>query len=228
MKKVDVNKLQKLMYEIHEVKQIQDRKNEIESWYREDSPNRNLITGLTSHDSYEKHLAKLRDLKNEREKLYSRIEEKSPLALALLLETILCYPDITIRGRITEKKRDSKIITKRDYKDSQTRKALKHYKKAIENIQKAVKRENKKLKEKGHSFYLYPINVTIHNPSNDIESIEHRPQERGVDLIKNLADILFPCFKTQTERAKTIKSILQIIYGVPESNIDQRNIAKYC
>jgi len=230
MKNVDIDKLQLLNYTFFEVKKIQDRKNEIESWYHKGFPNYNLIAGL---EFPEKHLTGLRNLKNEREKLYSKIEEKSPLVLALLLDAILYYPDIMSGKRLApcltiKKQSRDKITTERDYLDSERRQAAKHYNKAVKNIQRAVERENKKLKEKHHSFAINPISVKIHNPFDHIESIKHRPQERGIDLIKTLAEILSPCFETQAERSRIIAEVFQLVYGVPESNIDHRSIAKYC
>jgi len=213
------------MYSTHEVAQIQGRKNEIEAWYHEGFPNYNLIAGL---DSPEENLTELRNLKNEREKLYSKIEEKSPLALALFLDKILYYPDIIIRKRITKEKKDSKIIVERDYLDSQKRQAAKHYKEAIEKIQNAVDRENRKLREKHHSFALYPISVKIYNPYNEIESFTHRPPGKHVKLIKDLSNILSLYCEKQTDRASIIEDAFRSIYGIPEGNIDHRTIARQC
>lgn len=208
------------MYSIHEVTQIQDRKNEVEAWYHEGFPNYNLIAGL---DSPEEHLKELRNLKDEREKLYSKIEEKSQLVLALFLDTILYCPDFIIRKRITKKKRDDKIITERDYLDSERRKAAKRYKKAVDNILKVVERENRKL-----SAGINPITVKVHNPYNEIESFKHRPQERSIKFIKGLSNVLSLCFESQADRARIIEDVYKFVYGISKEDIYHKTIAKQC
>lgn len=215
MKNIDINKL-KL------------RKNEIEKWYHEGFPNYNLIAGL---DSQKERLTELRNLKCEREKLYDTIEAKSPLALTLFLDEILSYPDIVSGKRLkaifSGKKSKDKILAGRDYLDSEKRQAAKLYKKAIKNIQNAVDRENKKLKEKYSGFTINPINVKIHNPYG-IESVKGKPPEKSIQFIKTLSNILSPCFESQADRARIVAKVFQLIYGVPETHLDHKNIARQC
>jgi len=159
-------------------------------------------------------LEELRELKSDRDKVYSSIKDKVPAEDELtILNTILTgfnffnvYYDDANTGR-----------RRRLYRDAKTK------------IEEYVKKQNDKLISQDPHFKILPIRVEFIPHIDDQSHLikRSRPKDTKNDLIEMLSNVLEPYFPEVPARSHLISDILRSFYGRPSRETDPRSIRKH-
>ena len=213
---------------------VEGVKQSIESWYDKQSPNVSIVGGL-DYEVGLNRLAQLRVYKSNRTEKYNWFRERSTDSLKEFLSLILNNPDIICRSQITQKRLDSgKIVTIRDFQQT----AAPWYLSAEKAIRKVVEKQNNKLIKNQEiiGFQLPLVDVTINNPLSGVIRSSGRTKEISILFIKDLAQIIKPYLPlkkdrgefVKKDRGEFVKEVLMYFYGIPERDIELKNITEHC